>query len=78
MTGKVIDNVITLELSELEASTIIAALEMSGHVVAEKLATRYSDRNTIALSLVSNIIKKIHTADHNEKIAYIPDALESE
>ncbi len=74
MTSKVTDSILKVELTDLEAATIVAALEMSGHKVADKLSAHYSDKDTEALSLVSNIIKKIKSAHHDETVIFVPDA----
>ena len=74
MTGKVTDSILKVELTDLEAATIVAALEVSGHKVAEKLSAHYSDKDTEALSLVSNIIKKMKAAHHDDTVIFVPDA----
>jgi len=74
MTGKVTNSILKVELTDLEAATIIAALEMSGHKVAEKLSAHYSDKDTEALSLVSNIIKKVKATHHDDTVIFVPDA----
>jgi hypothetical protein len=74
MTGKVTDSILKLELTDLEAATIVAALEVSEHKVAEKLSAHYSDKDTWAFSLVSNTIKKKKTARYDDTVIFVPDA----
>lgn len=76
MTAKVTDSLLHVELTDLEAETIVAALESSEHIVVDKLAAHYSDKNTEALSLVANIIKKMKAARHDETVVFTPDATE--
>lgn len=73
MTGKVTDSILKVELTDLEAAAIVVALEVSGHKVVEKLSAHYSDKDTEALSLVSNIIKKIKAAHHDDTVVFVPD-----